>query len=276
MGQNDKNKMGIQGRHFIFILMAIVVAAPLIFRVGLPLRVTAEVRQVYGFLDRLPPRSAVIFSFDHETSTLPEMVPLAEALLRHCFRKNLKVFGMALLAEGAAVGDDNLRRIGSEYDKKYGEDYLFWGFRPQFTTAILALGERIDHEFPSDYTGQDIRSFPVMEGIENYKDIAAVITVGDGDIPVYWVNYAQARYGVKIIPAVTAVMATTMYPFLQSGQLVGLAAGLKGAAEYEMLIGKPGRAVKGMDAQSGAHIFVIILILVGNTVMIAGRRRKGR
>jgi len=35
---------------------------------------------------------------------------------------------------------------------------------------------------------------------------------------------------------VTAVMAADLYPYLQSGQLVGMLAGLKGAAEYEKLV----------------------------------------
>ncbi len=260
-------------RHIIFILMALAVALPLIFKLGLPLRVTDEVRDVYGFIDSLPENSTVLISFDHDTSTLPEMVPLAEAILRHCFRNNIKVIGLALLAEGAAVGDDNLRRIAGEYHKEYGRDYLFLGFRPQFTVAILSMGEDIAREFPRDYRGVDIHNYPIMNNIKNYKDISAVISIADGDMPLYWINYAQARYGVKVIPEVTAVMATTMYPFLQSGQLVGLVAGLKGAAEYEKLLGKPGLASKGMDAQSTAHILIVLLIIVGNVVYFINRRK---
>lgn len=255
--------------------MAISVIIPLIIKLGLPLRVTAEVQIVYDFIDNLPNGSAVIFSFDHDTATLPEMIPLAESLLRHCFSRDMRVFGLALLAEGAAIGDDNIRRIGNEYNKHYGIDYLFWGFRPRVDAAILGMGENIKRVFPADYYGEDIESFPIMENIKNYNDIAAVISIADGDNPVYWINYGQARYGIKFIPAVTAVMATTIYPFLQSGQVVGLVAGLKGAAEYEKLIEKPGSASKGMDAQSIAHLFVIGLIVAGNIVMIRNRRKKG-
>jgi len=271
---DQRNSASLQTRHFIFILVAVSVALPLIFKIGLPLKVTAEVQGAYDFIDELPEGSAVIFSFDHDTGTLPEMIPLAEALLRHCFKKNLKVLGLALLAEGAAVGDDNFRRIGNEYNKIYGVDYLFWGYRPQVTVAILGMGENIERVFPADYTGKDLRSFPVMQNIRNYHDIAAVITVADGDMPVSWVHYGQARYGVKVIPAVTAVMATTIYPFLQSGQVAGLIAGLRGAAEYEKLIGIPGKASRGMDAQSSAHILIIGLIIAGNIILIRERRRK--
>ena len=254
--------------------MALSVILPLIFKIGLPLKTTKEVRDVYDFIERLPESSAIVFSFDHDTATLPEMIPLAEALLRHSFRNNLRVLGLALLAEGAAVGDDNFRRIGGEFGKVYGEDYIFWGFRPQVTVAMLGLGEDITRVFPRDYYGSQLRSYPVMEGIDSYDDIAGVISIADGDMPVHWINYAQARYGVNVIPAVTAVMATTMYPFLQSGQIAGLAAGLRGAAEYEILLGKPGRALSGMDAQSSAHLLIAGLIIVGNIIMFIERRRR--
>ncbi|MBD3234210.1 MAG: hypothetical protein GF315_10860 [candidate division Zixibacteria bacterium] len=270
----EANGKRFHTRHLIFLLMAIAVVLPLIFKPGLPLRVTKEVQDIYDYIEGLPEESVVIISFDHEASSLPEMVPMAEALLRHCFRKNLKVCGMALLAEGTSVGDANLRRIGAEYNKEYGEDYIFWGFRPQHEVAILALGEDITREFKTDYTGRPISGFPIMQGLRNYQNVAAVISVGDGDIPIYWVNYAQARYGVNIIPAITAVMATTMYPFLQSEQIVGLAAGLKGAAEYEKLLNRTGLATRGMDAQSTAHVLIIVLIAIGNIIMF--RQRGGK
>ncbi|MCP4632531.1 MAG: hypothetical protein GY855_06355 [candidate division Zixibacteria bacterium] len=263
-------------RRIIYILIALSVIIPLIFKIGLPLKTTVEVEHVYNFIDKLPEGSTVIFSFDHDTATLPEMIPLAESMLRHCFSKNIKVLGLALLAEGAAVGEDNFRRIGNEYNKRYGEDYLFMGYRPQVDVAILGMGENIDRVFPMDYYGEDIRSYPLMNGIINYNDIAAIISVGDGDIPVHWINYAQARYKAKIIPAVTAVMATTIYPFIQSGQVVGLVAGLRGAAEYEKLIGKPGIAVNGMDAQSTAHLLIVGLIIAGNIILVVNRKRNSK
>jgi hypothetical protein len=47
-------------------------------------------------------------------------------------------------------------------------------------------------------------------------------------------------------------------------QLTGLLAGLKAAAEYEFLLETPGTATSGMDAQSIAHLIIIIFIVIGN------------
>jgi len=71
------------------------------------------------------------------------------------------------------------------------------------------------------------------------------------------------------------VQAPTMLPYVnEQQQLVGLLGGLKGAAEYELLINKPGFATKGMDAQSVAHLIIILFILIGNIGYFATRKQK--
>jgi hypothetical protein len=251
-------------RRLIFILIAFSVAIPLVIKLGLPNDVTREVRQVYEEIDQLDSASVVMISFDHEASSLPEVKPMAVAILRHCFSKDLKVVGLALLAEGTAIGDGILREMAKEYDKEYGKDYLFLGFRPQYQAAILGMGEDIKKVFPQDYKNISLEQISMMKDIKNYQDVSLIISVADGDMPAYWVDYAVSRYHKKVSAAVTAVMATSFYPFLASGQIVGLLGGLKGAAEYEILIEKPGMGQKGMDAQSVSHLVIILLVLFGN------------
>ncbi|MFH1336511.1 MAG: hypothetical protein ABII96_08335, partial [Candidatus Zixiibacteriota bacterium] len=113
---------------------------------------------------------------------------------------------------------------------------------------------------------------PMMKNIKNYDDVDLIVSVADGDLPVTWVDYAVSRYHKKFACAATAVMATSFYPFLSSGQMVGLLGGLKGAAEYEMLINKPGMGQKGMDAQSVCHLMIVLLIVFGNVSYFMERR----
>ena len=251
-------------RQLIFILIALSVAIPLVIKIGLPHEVTSEVMQVYDEINQLDSGSVALISFDHEASSLPEVKPMAQAILRHCFAKKLNVVGLALLAEGTAIGDQILRGAANEYHKKYGEDYVFLGFRPQYQAAILGMGEDIKRVFPEDYSNAPLSQIPMMKKINNYEDISLIISVADGDMPVWWVDYAVSRYHKRLAVAATAVMATSFYPFLSSGQMIGLLGGLKGAAEYEMLINKPGMGQRGMDAQSVCHLVIILLVVAGN------------
>jgi hypothetical protein len=70
-------------------------------------------------------------------------------------------------------------------------------------------------------------------------------------------------------------MVSGLYPYLKTGQLTGLIGGLRGAAEYEKLVEKPGKGILGMKAQSIAHIAIILLVLIGNASYLISRRRTG-
>ncbi|MFM8552667.1 MAG: hypothetical protein ACKOCD_10255, partial [Nitrospiraceae bacterium] len=72
----------------------------------------------------------------------------------------------------------------------------------------------------------------------------------------------------------TGVIAPGLYPLLRSGQINGLIGGLRGAAEYEVLIGQKGRAVAGMDAQSVTHFAIIVLVILCNVFYLSIRKAK--
>ena len=93
-------------------------------------------------------------------------------------------------------------------------------------------------------------------------------------MPQYWIEYAGSRYGVTIATGLSAVMVTTFTPYLDSHQLAGIIGGLKGAAEYERRLGIKGAGSRGMDAQSSAHLSIILLVLLGNVAYFAGRRKS--
>jgi len=261
-------------RRIIFILMALGVGLPLLVDIGLPVRVTPDVRSVFDYIDKLRDGDVLLLSYDHDTGTLPEMVPMSTAILRHAFSKNLRIIGLALRPEGSAIGRQAFRRVGKEFNRQEGIDFVFLGYRPEFTATILGMGTSIERVFPKDDRGIPLTQIPLMQEVRNYADIAFAISISDDDTPIYWINYGNARYQLKFAPAVTAVMATTFFPFLNSGQVIGMVAGLKGAAEYEELIEHKEMASRGMDAQSIAHLVVIGFILVGNLAFFAARKGK--
>jgi len=261
-------------RKTIFILMAVAVIFPLIFKLSLPNKVTPEVKNVFEKINSLPDSSVVLISFDFEASSFPEVQPLANAILQHSFSKNLKVIGLSLLAEGTALGEKVLKENALKHNKTYGKDYVFLGFRPQVTATILGLGEDFHQVFPEDYTGNSTFDLELTREIKDYKKIPLIISVTDGDIPFSWINYAVARYEKKLVVLTTAVMATSFYPFLNSGQIQGLVNGLKGASEYEILLGQPGMGARGMDAQSIAHLLIILLVVLGNIGYWMERKKK--
>jgi len=259
-------------RRIIFALLAIVVIAVMLIKPRLPITVTDSTRGVYDQIEALDSGAVIMLSFDHEASSLPEIGPIGAAIAEHCFRRGISVVGLALFSEGNALGYDLLSRRAADAGRTYGTDWMYLGFRPQYTAAILGMGENIGDVFATDYNGTPITSFPLGERVRTYDDIALVVSIADGSMPTYWIEYAANRYGEKIIAALSAVMVTSFTPYLESGQLAGILTGLKGAAEYEQLLGIPKAGTRGMAAQSAAHVLIAFLVLWGN--VDAWRRRK--
>lgn len=261
-------------RHLLFAVVLVAVGLPLIFNIKLTHTASPETRQAFANIDSLSAGSVILMSFDFEASSYAEIKPLAEAMIEHCFQKHLHIVGLSLFAEGTALGEQLLSRIAKERSKAYGSDYVYLGFRPQHTSAILAMGESIIKEFPVDYFGSSTADMPILAAVADYSQIAMVISIADGGMPTYWVDYAVTRYRVKLQTALTATMATSFYPYLSSGQIVGLVAGLKGAAEYEQLLGQSSGGGRGMFAQSVSQIVILLVIVAGNVVEYVNRKRR--
>jgi hypothetical protein len=261
-------------RHLIFLAILLAVAIPLLLNTRLTHTASDETRRFHSNIDSLRAGSVVLISFDFEASAFAEIKPLADALIRHCFHKNLRVVGLSLFAEGTALGEQTMAVIARERNKTYSVDYVYLGFRPQYTSAILAIGESLPAEFPTDYFGAPTAAMPILTGVNNYDQIAMVISITDGGMPTYWVDYAVTRYHARFQAALTATMATSFYPYVSSGQILGIVAGLKGAAEYETLLDESGGGGRGLLAQSVSQLAILAIIIAGNVVDYVKRRRS--
>ena len=259
-------------RRWIFALIFLSVALPLLFPLGLTGKVSPETQNFYGTLEALDEGDAIIISFDCEASSWPEIGPIAEAVVRHAFRKNLRIVGTSFLAEGTALGYELLHRLARKNGREYGTDWVYLGFRPQYVAAMLGLGEDVRTEYPEDYLGTPTAEIPLLSVVTSYRQVRLVISIADDSMPQYWIEYAGARYGVQIAAGLSAVMVTTFTPYRDSGQLAAILGGLKGAAEYEKWLDYRGAGSRGMDAQSSAHVAIILLVIVGNVIYFRGRR----
>lgn len=262
-------------RRILFVLIALSVIIPLLKPLLLPINVTKEAKHLYEFVDELKPGDVVLLSLDYDPSTMAECHPMALSILRQCFSRGIKVIVTSLARpEGLGTAEMALTQAAKEYRKKNGEDYVFLGYKPNAAAVVLAMGENFRLAFPNDFYGSDLENIPMIKGLKNYKNIRIVVTVSGSAIIDTWVIYAGGRYGVPIGAGVTAVMATDYYKYLQSGQLVGLLGGLKGAAEYEKLIKHPDMATKGMDGQNIAHLMIVFFIIIGNIGYFLGKKAK--
>lgn len=265
-------------RRWIFLAVGLLVLFPLLFPLALPLFVSSPVRAFVKAMDSIPNGSKVLMSCDYDPSGIPEMVPMTRTALRHLLDKKCKVIITVLWNGGPGLVDKVVRKVvDEEYpDLKYGVDYVNLGYKAGDEAVMVLMGQGIVNAFPKDYRGSDTRSMPIMRGVRDYSSFPMLVNISSGYPGTKeWVQQVQARFHLPMVAGVTAVSAPEFYPYLQSGQLLGLLGGMAGAAEYEKARGEKGSATRGMDAQSLAHFFVAFCILLGNVVQWTKRRRAG-
>jgi hypothetical protein len=214
---------------------------------------------------------------------------MAKALLKHCFARELPIIALSFDPQAPGLAVDAITSVVDEIDSLaetkedsivYGVDYVYLGYKPGRLAAQLAMGEEILGVYPRDYFGNSNDTFPLMNQVRNYKDVAIVVILASADYPLDWIRYPQTRYGVNVGAGLTAVMAPKYYPFLQTGQMAGLMSGMKGAAEYEKLVldhgyaRTLGTAETGMNSQSMIHILIMVFIILGNVGYFFARRAK--
>ncbi len=261
-------------RRVVYVLMALAVAIPLLTRVVFPIRVSEPVRGAYQAVESLSPGSVVLVSIDYDPSSMPEVQPMLIAVLRHCFSRDLRVVMMGHLPLGLPLGQMGLEQVAGEFDREYGTDYVNLGYRPGYIAIMVGMGREIREFFRTDVRGNPIDELPLTKGIHNYNEIDLLVGLEHGYAGDWWVQVAQARFGQRIVLGTTAVMAPDCYPYLQARQIEGLIGGLKGAAEYETLIGQPAVGTLGMPAQSAAHCLILLFIILGNVGYFVTRRRR--
>ncbi len=278
-------RVGRTDRRVIFVLIALAVLVPLLFELVFPNPVGLEPsRELYDYIEALPANSNVLLSFDYDPSTMPELQPMAVALVQHLFDKDVRVVAMALWPQGASLGQEALSEAADSLGREQYQDWVNLGYKTGGGVMIVRLGSSMQAVFPTDRDNVPWEEIPMLGGISNLTDFDVIISLSAGDpgIPA-WVMMAGDRFDVPIGGGCTAVSAPQFYPYLGTGQLVGLLGGLKGAADYETLVreGKPegevspGRALAGMAPQSVAHLVIMAFIVIGNIAYFQQKKKGG-
>jgi len=269
--------IGKVDRRWIFLVIGLAVLLPLFFPLGLPIRATNATQRVYDAVEEIEPNSKVLVSFEYGPSTKPEIHPMAIAILRHLFTNNQKVYVTCLWPDGQFMAEDALTEIAEqEFGLTYGEDYVLLGFRPGNEAVVKGLVSNLRKLYTTDARGTLVDQIPMMANVNRVKDFDFIFSASAGyPGTIEWVQYAADPTGVPMSTGTTSIQVNDVMPYVQSGQVKGILAGMPGAAEYEALIGSPGIGTSGMDAQSIAHLVIVIFIIFGNiTYFIETRRAK--
>lgn len=275
---NIWERLGNLDRRVYYVILMIVVALPIVKPLGLPIKVGQQAQDFFETVDKLPEGGKVLVFINYRTDCVVEMNPQLICIFKHVAEKHGKIIMVSGVDEGAMVSQSVAVKVAEELGLEYGVDWINLGYKPG---GDVFMKKMVDNFWEAsaycDMNGDPLDKFPIMQGFDSLAKADLVLTLV-AVVP----SPAEKLLQMAIIPTkvpyavgTTALQATSEMVFYSSRQYQGLLAGLRGAAEYEFLLGAPGDAITGMDSQSFAHILVIVLIILGNLGYFLGEKREG-
>jgi hypothetical protein len=280
-------------RRWIFLAMLLSVAVPILLQLSFPEKPTGLARKVFDEIEALPQDAPVLLAFDFDPGSEGELGPMATAFTLHCCEKKLKMYYLALWPVGPQMIDDVVNKvIRADFPElEYGKDYVNLGYKPGNEGVIKVIVTDLRELYTTDDKGTNVDQIPMMEGITSVQDFDLVINVSAGYVGTKeWVQYAATPFPdkIRIVAGCTGVQAPLLYPYIPE-QLPGLLGAIKGAAEYEKLVldryirargeepdGKYLEGIRRMGPQLVAHVLMILLIIAGNIIFFAEKKREAR
>ena len=290
-------KLGKLDRRFIFILIGLSVLIPLLRPdwINIPIKTTSNSRIVFEELNSLKSGDKVLLSFEYGASTKPEIHPMSVAVLQHLFSKGIKVYTVPLWPEGLMMAKFAIEEVVSSNLFKVQEhvDYVSLPYKAGGEIIIRGIATDLRSIFTQDINNTLLSEIPMMNGVNNISDFDFVFDLSAG-VPgnAEWVQFACDEYNIPLSSGCTSIMVTDAIPYVESGQIRGILAGMPGAAEYEQMVFEylntnrnneylnekvsivPGKATSRMSAQSIAHLLMVVFIIFGNISYYLTRRNK--
>ena len=132
------------------------------------------------------------------------------------FANDLKPVFLTLIPTAPPLVWPEIKKTADLYNKEYGVDYAFLGYKDGKELVIKNIGQNIPQQFPQDYRGNPISSLKLMQGLKQAKDFPMLIAISSGFPGINeYVLQIQGLYNLPMIGACTAVSGPDYIPFFQ-------------------------------------------------------------
>ncbi|HHW26606.1 MAG TPA: hypothetical protein GXX23_04590 [Firmicutes bacterium] len=265
-------------RRVIYALMILVIALALLNPIGMAIVPSQATIDAYNYIEAMPNGSIVWLGMEFSSGGVTELIPAAQAIIRQGFKKDFKFVCAGMWQQAGDMAEMAFSIVEKEFpDKQYGVDWVNIGYKPGGEVLLPALINDVNEAAKGiDHRQNQLSSLPLMSQFKTIKDADLIIIFCTGTPgEQQYIKHVTGPLNIPLIESAISVSVPGIMPFVQSGQIKALIAGMKGAAEYEALVGVPGPAMAGMDAQSFSHGLILLFMILGNIGYYATRNKKG-
>jgi len=234
------------GRVLVSLLMLAMVLLPFMTPLGLEpalMRTPPELLEMFQEIDQTAQIDRpVLLAVDYEPALAGEMYMTALPVVEHLMARNIRLVIVSTVPSGpvlaqslldGAVGSLAGREQPATYDLNSMTANL--GYLPGGTISLLEFAQYPRLAAPASITGDyEIWNQAVLRPVTVLSDFAQVIVITDSaEIGRAWVEQVQPLMGSVPLFMVSSAQAEPMLmPFVDSGQIDGLAGGMLGGILY--------------------------------------------
>ncbi len=255
-------------RRILYIVALALVCVTVFFPLGLPVKVSDLTQKTFDGIQSLPDGSLVVISPMYDPGAQGELNPMLTAWLYQCAERHYKiVVGNTSWTLGPQLVHPIVTNVLSQYGYEYGKDYLEFGSKPGGSVWLQSAVNDFVNATLTDLGNKPLSEFPITAEIPKLtKEYVAANLVLDCGTPggLEWLTYVSQPTGIPLFIGEIQMSVPENMPYVDSGQYAGMIAGSRGAAEYELLVGHAGKAVKSQDTMSVITLMVTLFIILGN------------
>ncbi len=266
----------------LWLFLVIITAAAIPF---LPLPIVSEARGAYitghqatldfyqtiNQVSALRPGSLVLLGIDYSAGARGELDPQARAAVLHLLQNKQRIVAASFVADGGQLAQDALNSgspaaTGFNYPYAYGVTHVNAGYLSGGAAAMRNLAQNGLPAAGADFGGRPLADLQLTAGFKSAKAVDLVIVfTDDGAQLKHWIEQV-ARAGTPLVAGVSAATEPVAAPYYDSGQLKGLLIGQRGAAEYEVYLGRPASASASLDAIS--YVVLVLVLMIAGTLFV--------
>lgn len=264
-------KINTLDRRIIFLVLLILCFIPVIVPLGLPVPPSEATVNSYNTLAALSPNDVLCMTFDYAGGTAAELYPQNVVLLKHALKLNLRVVAVSFTVGGSELADMALAEAGYG-TKTYGVDYVNLGFISGSETGMSSFVKDIQATVAADFKGTPLAQIPLMNDVKNLNSFKYFAFTTSTSQDMYVRQFSGK--GVPVIGCIQSLYFSVMNVYVGSGQIIGFLNGLRGSAEYEVMIKALGAGAISMDQASITHWYAVILLIIGNITYYLTRKTR--
>lgn len=262
-------RLGRIDSRVIYALLIVALLVPLMRPIGLPISVSKHTQRSFGVLDQLQSGDKIIMDVGYSVSGAADVEPQTVAILKHLFGKGVRIIFVGNQTEGPMITE----RLVAPYEaagKQYGVDFVNLGYLAGGENAIASYCRDLKKSYPVDFRKNSTSDLPLLSDVNGATDVKMFVFFSTQNSDMYVRQVTQFK--IPVVGGLINTISPQAEPYVNAGQLAGILVGLRGGAEYEMLMKAPGQGVASMDAQSMGHLLIIAFIIFANVSYLAGKK----